>query len=164
DIVLVGEQIFYSAVYLSAFVDAGALEGGDAGGGASEADTEWSAGRGHVAEAAVPVSSDDLAFLDVLDALVHGRFSDVDAGVAGRAQGHDLADGHGDVGFLGHRVVAPAALAVLGFLDQADRPNQRGPEPFTQGAVLNHAVRFAEEQCAEAVAVHGAVRLRIAVK
>src|SRR5262249_5829356 len=68
-------------------VDAGGVQGADAGGGAGERLPGAAAGLGHVAE---PALAAVLAAADVLDAVVHLLLRHRDAGVAGRPQGHDL--------------------------------------------------------------------------
>src|SRR5262249_22811664 len=84
-----------AALDLGAVVDAGAVQGADAGRGAGERLLPGAAALGHVAE---PAAEAVLAALDVGDAGIDGLFRHADAGVAGGAQGHDLADGHRDVG------------------------------------------------------------------
>ena len=68
----------------------------------------------HVHEAAVGI----LAAFDVVHAAIDGLIGDVDAGIAGRSQSHDLADRHRDVGLFGARLVPPTALGVLSGDDQ----------------------------------------------
>ena len=147
------EEVGQAAVDGVVLVDAGVVEGGDARGGAGPA---AGAGLELVLEAAVGV----LAAADVLDSAVDGGLGDLDAGVAGGAEGHDLADGDRDGGIVGEGIVAPAALLVLGLLDEADGLDEALVESVGQGGVAaagGHAVDLAEEEGGEAVPVHGAV-------
>ena len=101
----------------------------------------------HVAEAAV---FGVLALADVGDRAVDGFLGHRDPGVAGRPQGHDLGDGHGDVRVVGLGVVPPAALVVLGVDDEPDGLEQHVADPRVAG----HAVHLPEKQRPVAVAVH----------
>src|SRR5205823_3938407 len=97
-------QVIQPLVDGSAAVDAGAVQGDHAGGGAGEAGVAHLVGL--VAEATfVQV----LAALDILHAAadVFGRHGE--AGVPRRPQCHDLADRHRDIGVVALRAVAPAA-------------------------------------------------------
>src|SRR5262249_35979735 len=106
------------AVALALEVDAGAVEGDDAGGGAGE--SRRPAER-LVAEAArVRV----LAALDVIDATIARGDRHADAGVTRRPQGHDLADGDRQIGVAPARLVAPASLVILRVDDEPHRPAQ----------------------------------------
>ena len=78
---------------------------------------------------------------------------DVEPGVARRAEGVDLADGHGEVGVVRDRLVTPAPLVVLGVDDQPDGLL----ELLADLGPVGHAVGFGEEEGAEAVGVHRAV-------
>src|SRR5579883_278319 len=98
-----------SGLDLRPLVNSRAVQGADAGGGAGEAlSAAASAALFHVAEKSKSLV---LARLDVLDALIDVGFRHEDAGIAGGAQGHDLANGHGDVGFAAAGHIAPAALS-----------------------------------------------------
>jgi hypothetical protein len=69
------------------------------------------------------------------------------------AQGHDLADRDGDVGFLRFGEIAPTALIVLRVNDELHRALERLAHVFA----VAHAVHFREERRGEPVAVHRAV-------
>lgn len=106
----------------------------------------------HVPEPTVGV----LARTHIPRGVVDRGLRDLDAGVARAAQGHDLADGDGDVGVVGHGVVAPSAFVVLARNDQLDRTHQGVADAVV---VPVHAIDLAEEQRGETVAIHGAMRL-----
>jgi competence protein ComEC len=106
----------------------------------------------HVPESAIGV----LTRADIPRGVVDRGLRDLDPGIARTAQGHDLTDGHGDIGVVGHRVVTPSAFVVLARNDQLDRAHQRVADTVV---VPVHAVDLAEEQRGEAVAVHRAMRL-----
>lgn len=106
----------------------------------------------HVPEPAIGV----LARTHIPRGIVDRGLRDLDARVARAAQGHDLADGHGDIGVVGHGVVAPSAFVVLARNDQLDRAHQGVADTVV---VPVHAIDLAEEQGGEAVAIHGAVGL-----
>src|SRR5260370_1300198 len=131
-------------------VDAGAIQGDDAGSGAGESRL---AAERLITEPARLV----LAALDVIDAFVSSLNRHGDARVARRAQGHDLAYGHGQIRVHGARLIAPAPFVVLRVDDEPDRSTQRAPQLIAQLTIVDHAVDFRQEQGGETVAVHRAV-------
>ena len=148
-----GGDIFHAAIDGVVLVDAGIEQRGHPRGGARPG---GDAGGFLVSEAAVGV----LALANIVHGLVDGFLGHLDAGVAGRAQGHDLADGDGNIGVVGDGVVAPAALVVLGTLDERAGLDERFMDASGErslAAAGGHAVHLAEEERGEAVAVHGAV-------
>src|SRR5262249_47242704 len=55
-------------------------------------------------------------------------------------------------------MIAPAALTVLAADDELNGTFEGAVQLGADLVVVNHAVEFGEEECAEAVAVHGPVR------
>src|SRR5262249_55525815 len=70
-----------------------------------------------IAKAAVAI----LTVLDVLRAALDRGLGHVESGIAGSAQGHDLADRHRHISIAAARMIAPATLNVLVFPDQFER-------------------------------------------
>ena len=106
----------------------------------------------HVAEAAVGV----LTRTHVADRVIDRRPRHLDAGIARTAKRHHLTDRDGDVGVIGNRVVAPAALVVLAADDQLHRAHKRIADLVV---VLIHPIDLAEKQRRKPMAVHRAMRL-----
>ena len=140
-----GEEV-ESAGDAVVFEFSGVVEGGGSGGGSGEAG--FTAG-GLVAETAVGI----LAALHVGERFVHDAGVGFDAGVARGAEGHDLADGDGDVGVERSGLVAPAAFGVLAALDEADGFLQ----VFLDFIVAGHSINLADEKRGEAVGIHFAL-------
>ena len=149
----VGGEVLEPAVDLFALVDAGIEERGDARGRACPPAL---AELVLVSEPSVGV----LAASDVPYGFVDDGGVNMEPGVAGRAQGHHLADGDADVGVVGDGVVAPASLVVLRAFDESDGLDERFVDAagaLVVGSAAGHAVDLAEEERREPVAVHRTV-------
>ena len=94
-----------------------------------------------------------LTAADVLDGPVDGLLGHVDARVARGAEGHQLADGDGDVGVESLGIVAPAAFFVLGVDDQFDS----AAEGVAEFHAERHSVALGQEHGGETVSVHRTV-------
>ncbi len=125
-------------------VEARIKKAGDAGGRAGKSRTARSE---HVGKTAVRL----LGFFDIIDGAVDSAFGDFDAGVAGGAERHDLADGDGDIGVIGDGLVTPASFGVLRSDDKADG----GLKFFLKVGARAHAVDFGQVERGKAMAVHG---------
>ena len=164
-----GEEPVGGADDFGGVVLAGDLEGEEAGGGGGEG---FAAAVGFVAEggvafgAALVVALGLIGAFDVGDAFVDGVFGDVEAGVFGGAEGHQLPDGDGDVGVAGGGFVAPAAAVGFAFGDGLGAEDElegafdllvEEAVGFVVGGVADH---LGHHEGDDAVAVHaGAVGL-----